>query len=67
MNFLLRVLLLVWVFGYLLISCAPLLGANGLVGAIGFLSGIVLFFPWLVGVIVLAILVWLTGPTRRSP
>jgi len=67
MNFLLRLFLLVWVFGYLLISCAPLLGANGLIGAIGFVSGIVLFFPWLVGVVVLAILVWLTSPTRRSP
>jgi hypothetical protein len=66
MNFLLRVFLLAWVFGYLLISCAPLLGANGLVGAIGFVSGIVLFFPWLVGVIVLAILVWLTSPGRRN-
>jgi hypothetical protein len=66
MNFVLRVLLLVWVFGYLFVSCAPLLGANGLVGAIGFLSGIVLFFPWLVGVIVLAILVWLTNPGPRS-
>ena len=64
MNFVLRVLLLVWVFGYLLVSCAPVLGANGLVGAIGFLSGIVLFIPWLVGVIVLAVLVWLTGSGR---
>jgi hypothetical protein len=67
MNFLLRVLLLVWVFGYLFVSCAPLLGTNGLVGAIGFLSGVVLFLPWLVGVIVLAILIWLTSPGPRHP
>jgi hypothetical protein len=64
MNTLLRVLLLLWVFGYLVVSCAPVLGANGLVGAIGFLSGIVLFVPWLIGVIVLAVLVWLTSPGR---
>jgi hypothetical protein len=67
MNFLLRVLLLVWVFGYLFVSCAPLRGTNGLVGAIGFLSGVVLFLPWLVGVIVLAILIWLTSPGPRHP
>jgi hypothetical protein len=61
-NTLLRILLLVWVFGYLLVSCAPLLGANVFVGTLGLLIGIVLFIPWLVGVIVLAVLVLATNP-----
>jgi hypothetical protein len=64
MNFILRVLLLIWVFGYLLVSCAPVLGANLFVGALGFLTGALLFIPWLFGVIVLAVLVWLTDPGR---
>jgi hypothetical protein len=61
-NTLLRILLLVWVFGYLLVSCAPLLGANVIVGTLGLLGGIVLFIPWLVGVIVLVVLVHTTNP-----
>jgi hypothetical protein len=66
-NTLFRILLLIWVFGYLVVSCAPLLGANAFVGALGFLSGIVLFVPWLVGVIVLAVLVLVTNPARSRP
>ena len=65
MNFVLRVLLLIWVFGYLVVSCAPVLGANLFVGALGFLGGIVLFIPWLIGLIVLAVLIWVTNPGRR--
>jgi len=61
-NTLLRILLLVWVFGYFLVSCAPLLGANVMVGTLGLLGGIVLFIPWLVGVIVLAVLILATNP-----
>jgi hypothetical protein len=64
MNFVLRVLLLIWVFGYLVVSCAPVLGANLFVGALGVLGGIILFVPWLIGVIVLAVLVWATNPGR---
>ena len=64
MNFVLRILLLIWVFGYLVVSCAPVLGANILIGALGFLGGIVLFVPWLIGVLVLAVLVWVTNPGR---
>ena len=66
MNTLLRVLLLVWVFGYLVVSCAPVLGANLVLGALGLAVGIVLFVPWLIGVIVLAVLVWLTNPGRSK-
>ena len=64
MNFVLRIVLLIWVFGYLVVSCAPVLGANGLVGALAFLSGIVFFIPWLLGLIVLGVLVWITNPGR---
>ena len=65
MNFVLRVILLIWVFGYLVVACAPMLGANGLVGALGFLGGLVFFIPWLIGLIVLAVLVWVTNPGSR--
>jgi hypothetical protein len=65
-NTLLRIVLLIWIFGYLLVSCAPVLGANVFVGALGLAFGVVLFVPWLIGVIVLAVLVWLTNP-GRSP
>lgn len=64
-NTLLRVLLLIWVFGYLLVSCGPLLGGDFLLGAITLVGGIVLFVPWLIGVVVLGALIWLTNPARR--
>jgi hypothetical protein len=61
----LQILLLIWVLGYLLVSCGPLLGGHLLIGGLTFVAGIVLFVPWLVGVVVLAVLIWLTGPPRR--
>lgn len=64
MNLLFRILLLVWVLGYLLVSCVPLLGDNLLVAGFGFLAGVVFLVPWLIGVLVLGILVWLTNPSR---
>jgi hypothetical protein len=62
LNLVFRVLLIVWVVGYLAISCAPLLGESAGAGLIGLFAGAVLIVPWLVGVVILAILVWLTNP-----
>jgi len=60
-NTILRILLAIWVAGFLLISCAPLY-ADGGAGLLGFLTGAVLFVPWLIGVILLGVLIWLTNP-----
>lgn len=65
MNTILRVLLLVWVFGYLFVSCAPILGGHLVLGAITFVGGIVLFIPWVLGIVVLATLIAATNPPGR--
>lgn len=65
MNTALRVALLVWVLGFLLVSCGPLLNGHLLVGGVTFLAGVVLFIPWLIGVVVLGFLIWVTSPPRR--
>ncbi|MEO5940225.1 MAG: hypothetical protein ABIZ72_04720 [Candidatus Limnocylindrales bacterium] len=65
MNTALKVLLLIWVVGYLLVSCGPLLGGHLFIGAVAALGGIVLFVPWLIGVVVLAVLIRVTNQPRR--
>ena len=65
MNLALRIALLVWILGYLFAACAPILGGHLIIGTIGLIGGIVLFIPWLIGVIVLAALIWATNPSRR--
>ncbi len=60
-----QILLLIWVLGYLLVSCGPLLGGHLFVGAIALAGGVVLFVPWVIGIVVLAGLIWLTDPGRR--
>jgi hypothetical protein len=64
-NLLLRIILLLWVFGYLLVSCAPILGGHLVLGTIAFVGGIVLFVPWVFGIIVLAALIAATNPPGR--
>jgi hypothetical protein len=64
-NTLLRILLLIWVVGYLFVSCAPLLQGHLIIGGITFIAGVVLFLPWLAVTIFLAGLIWLTRPPRR--
>ncbi len=64
-NLALRLVLLCWVLGYLLVSCGPILGGHLIVGALTLVGGIFLFIPWLIGVAVLAMLVWVTNPPRR--
>ena len=62
MNFALRALLLAWVLSYLFVACVPLLTGHLFIGAASFLAGVVFFVPWLIGVAILAMLVWLTNP-----
>jgi hypothetical protein len=63
-NTLLRILFLIWVFGYLLVSCGPILDGNLLIGTITLVGGLVLFVPWLVGIVVLWLLIRLTDRRR---
>jgi hypothetical protein len=65
LNSLLRVALALWVLGYLVIACVPVLTGNIVVGGLGLLAGAVLLVPWLIGIVVLGIFVWLTNPSRR--
>jgi hypothetical protein len=65
MNTFLRVLLVIWTLLFLAIACAPLYADSGLVGALGFLTGWLLLVPWLLGVAVLAFLIWATGSRYR--
>lgn len=65
MNIALRILLLVWVIGFLVLSCAPLLNGHLLIGTVMLAAGIALFVPWLIGIAVLVGLIWLTNPRRR--
>jgi len=62
LNSLLRLLLVLWVLGYLVVSCGGLFSGSAGAAAGGLLAGTVLLVPWLVGVLVLAIVIWLTNP-----
>jgi hypothetical protein len=55
--------LILWILGYVAVACAPLVTGDVGSGLAGLLVGGVLFLPWLVVLIVLGALVWLTGPT----
>ena len=64
-NTVFRILLLIWVLGYLFVSCVPLLSGHMIIGGITFVAGIIFLIPWLLGVLVLGALVWMTN--RRLP
>jgi hypothetical protein len=64
-NTIFRVLLLIWVLGYLFVSCVPLLTGHLIIGGITFIAGVIFLVPWLLGVFVLGALVWMTN--RRVP
>jgi hypothetical protein len=64
-NTLLKIVLLLWVVGYLFVSCAPILDGHLLLGAVTFVGGIILFVPWVIGIVVLATLIRMTNPPRR--
>ena len=66
----LRLLLALWVIGYLLVACGPAIAADGIGGtligaALGLVLGSALFVPWVVGVVVLIALIWYTDSGRR--
>jgi hypothetical protein len=63
-NTVLRIVLLLWVVGYLFVSCAPILNGHLLIGAITFVGAIILFVPWVLGIVVLAALIRMTNPPR---
>ncbi len=70
-NSWLRLILVLWVVGFLIISCGPALAGDGIVGtlaggAIGLVLGSVLLVPWLIGLAVLLVLIWLTSDRGRS-
>ncbi len=65
MNTGLRIGLLVWVIVYLFLSCSPILSGNLFTGALALFGGLVLFVPWLVGIVVLWIAIQVTNPPRR--
>ncbi len=64
-----KALLVLWTIGYPIVSCSPLLaaGGSGTAGAAaGGLASViaasVLFFPWIVGVLILGVLTLVTKP-----
>ncbi len=63
-NSFFRILLALWTILFLVISCAPLLTGNATAGGLGLVAGAFLLVPWLVGVLILSILIWLTNPGR---
>jgi hypothetical protein len=62
MHTLLRIVRVLWIVVYLVLACAPLISNNGfdLVGTISFTAALILFIPWLLGVVFLSFLIWLT-------
>lgn len=69
-NSWLKVILTLWVLGFLVIACGPAIAADGIGGtliggAFGLLLGSVLFVPWVIGVGILILLIWLTNPRGR--
>jgi hypothetical protein len=70
-NAWLRVILVLWVIGFLVIACGPAILGDGIGGTlfggvVGLTLGAVLFVPWVIGVVILGALIWLTNPRRRG-
>lgn len=59
-----RFLLAIWTVLFLVISCAPSLMGNAIAGGTGLVAGAILLVPWLIGVLILSIFIWLTNPRR---
>jgi hypothetical protein len=64
-NLALRILLLVWILGYLFASCAPILDGHLIIGTIFLFGGILFFIPWVIGIVVIWFLIQATNPPRR--
>ena len=65
MNTILRIVLLLWVVLYLFVACGPLLDGHLLIGTLTLVAGIVLFVPWVLGIVVLLLLIRATDARRR--
>jgi hypothetical protein len=65
MNLALRLLLVLWVVVYLVGSCAPILNGHLVLGTFALLGGLLLFVPWVIGIVILVILIGATNPPRR--
>ena len=64
-NTAVRLLLVLWILGYVAVACAPMVTGDVGSGVAGLLLGGVLFIPWLLVTIVLLAVVWLTSPAGR--
>ena len=69
LNRRLKLILVLWAVAYPVIACGPMVitegGFSGMIGNfIGFTLGGLLFVPWLIGLIVLGALSWITSPRR---
>lgn len=65
MNLALRLLLVFWIVVYLVASCAPILNGHLVLGTFALLGGLLLFVPWVIGIVILVILIQATNPPRR--
>jgi hypothetical protein len=65
MNLGLRLLLLVWILGYLLASCAPILNGHLILGTLALFGGVVFFIPWVIGIVIIWFLIQATNPPPR--
>lgn len=66
LNTILRVLLALWVIGYLLAACVPMLLGSSPTTGMGPVAGAILLVPWFAGVVILVSLIWLTRRRRRG-
>jgi hypothetical protein len=64
MNLALRLILLVWIVGYLVVSCEPILSGHLVLGTIALFGGVVFFIPWVLGIVVLLFLIGATNRPR---
>ena len=65
MNLALRLLLVLWIVVYLVASCAPILNGHLVLGTLALFGGLVLFVPWVIGIVILWVLIQATNPPRR--
>lgn len=65
MNLALRIILLIWVLGYLVASCAPILNGHLFIGTLAIVGSLIFFIPWVIGIVVLVFFIWATNPPRR--
>lgn len=71
LNAKLKLLLAVWAVAYPVVACGPAYithgGVSGFIGnALSTLLGGILLVPWLLGLLVLGTLAWLTSSRRRD-